>query len=111
VHEPLLILADEPFGALDALTRIRMHDLLRELCARHRPAVLLVTHDVDEAIGLADRVIVLEDGRISADQAIELATPRSHREPKFLAYRDSLLRALGVGEPHDVRETVQSSCG
>jgi len=111
VHEPLLILADEPFGALDALTRIRMHDLLRELCARHRPAVLLVTHDVDEAIGLADRVIVLEDGRISADQAIELPTPRSHREPKFLAYRDSLLRALGVGEPHDTRETVQSSCG
>jgi sulfonate transport system ATP-binding protein len=96
VHEPLLVLADEPFGALDALTRIRMHELLRELCARHRPAVLLVTHDVDEAIGLAERIIVLEDGLIVADQAITLPAPRSHRDPQFLAHRESLLRALGV---------------
>ncbi len=59
VREPQLLLADEPFGALDALTRIRMHGLLRELCAAHRPAVLLVTHDVDEAIALADRIVVL----------------------------------------------------
>ena len=50
VREPQLLLADEPFGALDALTRIKMHALLRELCERHQPAVLLVTHDVDEAI-------------------------------------------------------------
>jgi sulfonate transport system ATP-binding protein len=99
VHEPQLILADEPFGALDALTRIRMQDLLRELCARHQPAVLLVTHDVDEAVGLADRVIVLEDGRIGADQQIGLPLPRSHRDPGFLAHRDSLLRALGVSVP------------
>jgi sulfonate transport system ATP-binding protein len=117
VHEPLLILADEPFGALDALTRIRMHDLLRELCARHQPAVLLVTHDVDEAVGLADRVIVLEDGRICADEAIALPAPRSHRDPQFLRHRESLLRALGVGGSLDERdktnenETVQSSCG
>lgn len=111
VHEPLLILADEPFGALDALTRIRMHELLRELCARHQPAVLLVTHDVDEAIGLAGRVIVLEDGRICTDRAIELPAPRSHRDPQFLVHRESLLRALGVGVPHDKRETVQFSCG
>src|SRR5690606_15578249 len=65
VREPALLLADEPFGALDALTRMRMHDLLIELCRRHRPAVLLVTHDVDEAITLADRVLVLADGRIA----------------------------------------------
>ncbi|MEJ3750869.1 ABC transporter ATP-binding protein [Actinomycetes bacterium KLBMP 9797] len=65
VREPELLLADEPFGALDALTRIRMHGLLRELCARHRPAVLLVTHDVDEAVALADRVLVLDRGRIA----------------------------------------------
>ena len=62
VREPELLLADEPFGALDALTRIKMHGLLRKLCAVHRPAVLLVTHDVDEAIVLADRVVVLEPG-------------------------------------------------
>ena len=59
VREPQLMLLDEPFGALDALTRIRMHVLLQDLCVRHRPAVLLVTHDVDEAILLADRAVVL----------------------------------------------------
>jgi sulfonate transport system ATP-binding protein len=95
-REPDLLLADEPFGALDALTRIRMHDLLRELCARHRPAVLLVTHDVDEAIVLADRVLVLESGRIAVDRAIDLPAPRSHRDPRFLEHRESLLAALGV---------------
>ena len=63
IREPRLLLLDEPFGALDALTRIRMHALLRDLCDRHRPATLLVTHDVDEAIVLADRVLVLADGR------------------------------------------------
>jgi sulfonate transport system ATP-binding protein len=99
VHEPGLILADEPFGALDALTRIRMHALLRELCVRHEPAVLLVTHDVDEAIGLADRVIVLENGRIGADHRIALQSPRSHRDPNFLAHRETLLGALGVSPP------------
>ncbi|MEO3781294.1 ABC transporter ATP-binding protein [Micromonospora sp. B11E3] len=98
VTEPELLLADEPFGALDALTRIRMHHLLRELCARHRPAVLLVTHDVDEAVTLADRVLVLDTGRIALDRTIDLPAPRSHRQPRFLAYRESLLEALGVRE-------------
>ncbi|GIJ44395.1 aliphatic sulfonates import ATP-binding protein SsuB 1 [Virgisporangium aliadipatigenens] len=96
VREPALLLADEPFGALDALTRIRMHALLRELCQRHGPAVLLVTHDVDEAIVLADRVVVLVDGAIAVDRPIELAQPRSHRDPAFLSYRYELLTALGV---------------
>ncbi|MFG1917392.1 ABC transporter ATP-binding protein [Micromonospora sp. NPDC048898] len=96
VSEPELLLADEPFGALDALTRLRMHGLLRELCARHRPTVLLVTHDVDEAITLADRVLLLDAGRIAVDLAIDLPAPRSYRQPQFLAYRETLLRALGV---------------
>ena len=96
VREPELVLADEPFGALDALTRMRMHDLLRELCARHRPAVLLVTHDVDEAISLADRVLVLVEGRIAEEQRIELPAPRPLRHPRFLGHRESLLAALGV---------------
>ncbi|MEH1056904.1 ABC transporter ATP-binding protein [Micromonospora sp. CPCC 206171] len=98
VSEPELLLADEPFGALDALTRLRMHGLLRELCARHRPTVLLVTHDVDEAVTLADRVLLLDTGRIALDLAIDLPAPRSHGQPQFLAYRDSLLRALGVNQ-------------
>jgi sulfonate transport system ATP-binding protein len=96
VREPQLLLADEPFGALDALTRIRMHTLLRELCARHRPAVLLVTHDVDEAITLADRVVVLDSGRISLHLPVDLEGTRSAADPRFAALRARLLDALGV---------------
>ncbi|MBO3088053.1 ABC transporter ATP-binding protein [Cellulomonas dongxiuzhuiae] len=93
VREPRLLLADEPFGALDALTRTRMHALLRDLCARHRPAVLLVTHDVDEAIVLADRVVVLDAGQIALD------VPVARRDPAdagYVALRRELLDALGV---------------
>ena len=96
VRAPELILADEPFGALDALTRIRMRDLLRELCTRHRPAVLLVTHDVDEAITLADRVLVLQEGRIEVDEPITIPAPRQHGDAEFLRLRELLLAALGV---------------
>ncbi|AEE47453.1 ABC transporter ATP-binding protein [Cellulomonas fimi] len=96
VREPQLLLADEPFGALDALTRIRMHDLLRDLCARHRPAVLLVTHDVDEAIVLAERVVVLDHGRIALDVPVALDGPRDPADPRFADLRARLLDALGV---------------
>ncbi|MBB5773653.1 ABC transporter ATP-binding protein [Nonomuraea jabiensis] len=91
VREPRLLLADEPFGALDALTRLKMHGLLRRLYEEHRPAVLLVTHDVDEAIALADRVLVLDHGRIAAEQRLD--ADRSATE-----IRSELLRALGVAE-------------
>lgn len=100
VRAPELLLADEPFGALDALTRIRMHDLLRTLCARHRPAVLLVTHDVDEAIDLADRVVVLDQGRLAADITIELGPDRDHADPAFGLLRAQLLGHLGVQVEH-----------
>jgi sulfonate transport system ATP-binding protein len=96
VREPELLLADEPFGALDALTRLKMHVLLRKLCAAHQPAVLLVTHDVDEAIVLADRVIVLDEGKLVAEELISLSTPRSPADPGFAAVRSRLLDALGV---------------
>ncbi|MGW6238801.1 ABC transporter ATP-binding protein [Streptomyces sp. NPDC055094] len=96
VRDPQLLLADEPFGALDALTRIRMHTLLRRLCERHRLAVLLVTHDVDEAIVLADRVVVLEEGRIAADLPVELPAPRRHGSTEYAALRHRLLAQLGV---------------
>ncbi|MFJ4168964.1 ABC transporter ATP-binding protein [Paenarthrobacter sp. NPDC089714] len=94
VREPRLLLADEPFGALDALTRLKMHALLKDLVAAHRPAVLLVTHDVDEAITLADRVIVLQDGRV----ALERVTGSREAGPavEHSTLRTELLRALGV---------------
>ncbi|MFE6860726.1 ABC transporter ATP-binding protein [Nocardia sp. NPDC057668] len=96
VGEPDLLLADEPFGALDALTRIRMHELLRDLVRRHTPAVLLVTHDVDEAITLAERVLVLDAGRLTVDLPIELRGDRDPGDPEFQRIRRTLLTALGV---------------
>src|SRR5690606_16091933 len=87
VREPELLLADEPFGSLDALTRLRMHALLRRLCERHRPAVLLVTHDVDEAIVLADRILVLDSGRIGTETRVDIARPRSASDPEFARLR------------------------
>lgn len=96
VREPQVLLLDEPFGALDALTRARMHVLLQELCLRHRPAVLLVTHDVDEAILLADRVVVLSEGRFSLDLPVDLPVPRRRTSEAFGLLRSRLLAELGV---------------
>jgi sulfonate transport system ATP-binding protein len=96
VREPGLLLLDEPFGALDALTRISMHRLVLRLWAHHQPAVLLVTHDVDEAIALADRVIVLNGGRISYDGRVRAPRPRDRDQPALVALRRRLLSELGV---------------
>jgi sulfonate transport system ATP-binding protein len=98
VRSPELILLDEPFGALDALTRIKMHVLLHDLCTRYRPAVLFVTHDVDEAILLADRIIVLTDGRISLDVAGPAPEDRARGAGPAIALRRRLLQELGAGE-------------
>jgi sulfonate transport system ATP-binding protein len=95
VRSPELMLLDEPFGALDALTRARMHVLLIELCARHQPAVLLVTHDVDEAISLADRVLVLADGVIGFSAPVTIDRPRDPSTPEFNVLRKRLLAQLG----------------
>jgi sulfonate transport system ATP-binding protein len=96
VREPQLLLLDEPFAALDALTRLRMQQLVADLCARHRPGVLLVTHDVEEAVLLADRVMVLTEGRISLNQPVDLPRPRRVGGEEFDALRDRLLLELGV---------------
>ena len=96
VREPELLLLDEPFGALDALTRLTMHQLVLELWARHRPAILLVTHDVDEALALSDRVVLLADGRIAYEEHVSLARPRDHNHPDLVGKRYRLLTELGV---------------
>lgn len=108
VRQPQLLLADEPFGALDALTRIKMHHLLRRLCEVHKPAVLLVTHDVDEAIMLADRVIMLDDGRVRTNVRVELAE-RSQSDPEFARLREFLLKELGVNEGRDADAAERQS--
>lgn len=98
-RSPDLLLLDEPFGALDALTRLKMHDLLRDLCTRYQPAVLLVTHDVDEAIMLADRILILTDGVISLDVAVTVPHPRRRSHADAIKLRTRLLGELGVSEP------------
>jgi sulfonate transport system ATP-binding protein len=96
VREPHLLLLDEPFAALDALTRIRMHGLVAELWRVHAPTTLIVTHDVDEAILLADRCVVLANGRLIADIAVDMPHPRRHAHPRFAELRQELLSLLGV---------------
>lgn len=76
IHRPRLLLLDEPLGALDALTRIEMQGLIEELWQQHGFTVLLVTHDVSEAIALADRLLLIEEGRIGLDLAVDLPRPR-----------------------------------
>ncbi|MFE0757060.1 ABC transporter ATP-binding protein [Inquilinus sp. NPDC058860] len=98
VREPRLLLLDEPFAALDALTRMKMQGLVGSLWQAHRPAVLLVTHDVDEALLLADRVLVLAEGRIATDIPVALDRPRRHGDPGFIRLRAKLLADLGVDE-------------
>ncbi len=99
VRSPELLLLDEPFAALDALTRLRMQELVSHLWATHKPAVLLVTHDVDEAVLLADRALVLEHGRIAVETRIDLPRPRRAGTAGHAAIRTMLLEALGVHEP------------
>ena len=93
VRRPELILADEPFSALDALTRIRMQRLLLDLCSRHQPAVLFVTHDVEESLRLADRVLIVTDGVISYDERIEDVRTSP---TLFETCRTEILEHLGV---------------
>ena len=96
VHRPSILLMDEPFGALDAQTRGMMQELLLEIWEEHRVTVLFVTHDVDEAIFLADRVVVLASrpGRVKSDLPIELERPRSFEvltTPAFMEYKRRVL--------------------
>lgn len=96
LRTPDLLLADEPFGALDALTRLKMQALLMRLVERKRPTIILVTHDVDEALLLADRILVLKDGRIAEDHAISLPHPRHEHQAEVGSLRTKLLKSLGV---------------
>ncbi len=101
VHEPRLMLFDEPLGALDALTRIEMQQLIEELWLQRRFTALLVTHDVAEAIALADRVVLIEGGRITLDEAVRLRRPRVRGSAAFAAIEDRVLRRVLQHHPGD----------
>ncbi|MCU1686779.1 MAG: transporter ATP-binding protein [Amycolatopsis sp.] len=96
VREPDLLLLDEPFGALDALTRVKAQQLVAELWTRHECAVLLVTHDVEEALLLADRVLVMDNGVIAHEVSVDLPRPREVGHPALVGLRTELLGRLGV---------------
>ncbi|MGY5120584.1 ABC transporter ATP-binding protein [Streptomyces sp. 900105755] len=100
VSEPELVLLDEPFAALDAITRLRMHDLVRALRSRHHAAMLLVTHDVDEAIALADRVVVMSNGRIGTSHRVELSAADREASVAREELRSALLEDLGLAGQH-----------
>lgn len=93
-HEPELLLLDEPLGALDALTRATMHRLIENLWQEYGFTLVTVTHDVSEAVMLADRVIVLDDGAIGLDLSIHLPRPRVATDPEFVGYEARLLEYL-----------------
>lgn len=80
VSRPDILLLDEPFGALDAMTRVEMHQLLSRIWREHGFTAILITHDVSEAVALADRVIVLREGAVALDLAVDLPRPRRDEE-------------------------------
>ena len=93
---PRILLLDEPFGALDALTRLEMQALTESLWAHEGFTALLVTHDVEEAVALSDRVILIDEGAIALDRRIDLARPRDRSSPEFARLRGEILnRVMG----------------
>ncbi|MEC5384934.1 ATP-binding cassette domain-containing protein [Uliginosibacterium sp. H3] len=109
VHKPRLLLLDEPLGALDALTRIEMHTLIESLWRESGFTALLVTHDVSEAIVLADRVVLIDEGRITLDERIDLPRPRNRGSAAFAALEERVLRRVLQQAPNETNpETEQT---
>ncbi|CAG2133623.1 ATP-binding cassette domain-containing protein [Cupriavidus numazuensis] len=100
VHHPRLLLLDEPLGALDALTRIEMQGLIESLWRRLGFTALLVTHDVSEAVALADRIVLIEDGHIAMDERVALARPRQRGSAAFAHLEEQVLRRVMQHTPN-----------
>ncbi|AHI63650.1 ATP-binding cassette domain-containing protein [Burkholderia thailandensis] len=111
VHRPQLLLLDEPLGALDALTRIEMHGLIERLWREHRFTALLVTHDVQEAVSLADRILLIEAGRIAFDQPVPLERPRARASAAFAALEDRVLQRVLTGSDPAGATSAAASAG
>ena len=105
VVKPPVLLLDEPFSALDAFTRLDLQEHLLDLWSWYRPTLLVVTHDIEEALTLADRIVVMEGqpGRISAEVSIDLGRPRTRASTTFIESREAVLAALGDARPAEAR--------
>ncbi|MEW5287834.1 aliphatic sulfonates ABC transporter ATP-binding protein [Erwinia papayae] len=108
IHRPGLLLLDEPLGALDALTRIEMQDLIETLWQQHHFTVLLVTHDVSEAVALADRVLLIEEGHIGLDLMVNLPRPRRKGSARLAELEAEVLeRVMKRSPPEDHKHVAQ----
>ena len=96
INHPRVLLLDEPLGALDAFTRMRMQDEVLRLWQARRTTMLLVTHDIDEAIYMADRIVIMtpHPGRVERTITVSLARPRQRNSPEFLRLRSEILELL-----------------
>jgi sulfonate transport system ATP-binding protein len=101
IGHPQVLLLDEPFGALDALTRLHMQDLLNAVCSKIGATVVMVTHDIDEALYLADRVVVMcpRPGTIVETVTIPSHRPRDRSDPAIARLKPRILRHFGFEEP------------
>lgn len=106
IHRPRLLLLDEPLGALDALTRIEMQQLIERLWQTHGFTVLLVTHDVNEAVAVADRVILIEEGRIGLDLPIALPRPRARASAVLAALEAQVLERVLAQPQAEIAEPI-----
>lgn len=98
IHEPSLLMLDEPLSALDALIRIEMQNLIETIWQKNNFTALLVTHDVSEAVRLADRIILIEDGNIALDFKINASRPRKLTNPELIKIEEQILNRLMYGE-------------
>ena len=99
VHDPNLLLLDEPLGSLDALTRIDMQQLIEDVWQSRGFTAMLVTHDVAEAISLADRVILIEGGRVALDEVVNILRPRTRGSTRFAALEERILGRVLQRQP------------
>jgi len=105
-NSPKVLLLDEPFGALDYVTRLQLQGVLLNLWSKTQPIVMFVTHDVDESLLLADRIVIMKGGRLVDDRPVNLPRPRTVESlamPEAVAHKEALLEHLGLQELLDDR--------
>jgi sulfonate transport system ATP-binding protein len=106
VTRPPLLLLDEPLGALDALTRIEMQQLLESLWHEEQFTALLITHDVEEAVALADRVLLIENGKLALNVEIPFARPRQRGDAAFAALKGQILNRILAATTGQTKQTA-----